>query len=72
MAMNAAQTWHVALLSNRPDLLTRLQQYSLAIPGRNLALMVLDASDKGHRSDIEAVEQWAEEMGLTGWFEWQG
>lgn len=70
MAMNAAQAWQVAILFNQPELLALFQEHGLGIPGRNLARMVLDAPDEGHRSDMEAVNRWAEELGLTGWFEW--
>ena len=70
MAMNAAQAWQVAMLYNKPELLDLFQKHSLGIPGRNLARMVLDEPDEGHRSDMVAVNQWAEELGLTGWFAW--
>ncbi len=39
--------------------------------GESDAFVILDAPDHGHRSDIAAVDQWAEELGLTGWFAWQ-
>ncbi len=70
MAMNAAQAWQVSMMFNKPELLTLFQRYSLGIPGRNLARMVLDEPDEGHRSDMAAVGQWAEELGLVGWFDW--
>lgn len=70
MAMNAAQAYHVSELTDNSTLLEPFQQRALAPIGEMLARMVLDAPDHGHRSDMEATNKWAEELGLSGWFEW--
>ncbi len=71
MIMNAAQAWQVAEFYGRPDLLEPFERRGLAAAGADLARQVLDAPDEGHRSDMEAVNRWAEQLRLTGWFEWQ-
>jgi len=71
LAINAAQAWHVAELFGRRDILGPFDIQQLLGIGERLARMVLDAPDQGHRSDMAATNQWAKEMQLTGWFEWQ-
>ena len=68
--MNAAQAVQVARLYDRPDLLTPFRQRGLLEQGEHLAEMVLNADDRGHASDVVAVNTWAAELSLTGWFEW--
>lgn len=70
MAMNAAQASQVAGLYHRSDLLEPFHQHGYVDIGRHLTRLVLEAADDGHRSDMAAVNRWAEELGLTGWFEW--
>lgn len=71
MAMNAAQATHVAALFSRPDLLVPFINQGFAANGKRLVEMVFAAPDHGHRSDLAATNQWAEELGLTGWFTWE-
>lgn len=71
VAMNAAQAWHVAGLFDREDILGPYNLQQLTGIGEDLAKMVLDRPDEGHKSDMDATNRWAEEMQLTGWFEWE-
>lgn len=70
MAMNAAQAYHVAELYRRPELMVPFDQYGFGDKGRYLARLALDAQDLGHRSDMAATNAWAQDLGLTGWYEW--
>ena len=70
MAMNAAQAWQVANLYKRPDILLPFREHGFLDAGRHLANLVFNAPDEGHRSDMEAVKIWANELNLEGWFEW--
>lgn len=71
LAMNAAQAWQVAELYKRPDLLRLYDLHQLTGLGRHLARIVLDAPDEGHKSDMDAINRWASELKLSGWFEWR-
>ena len=70
LAMNAAQAWHVASLFGKPEILGPYNTQQLTGIGEDLARMVLDVPDQGHRSDMAATNKWAKEMKLTEWFEW--
>jgi hypothetical protein len=71
MAMNAAQAHHVAELYSLPRLTKPFERNGFGSAGRELASVVLDRQDDGHRSDMRAVNQWASRLGLSGWFEWR-
>ncbi len=71
MAMNAAQAVHFADLYDQPGLLGPFQATGFHLIGSHLARQVFQAEDAGHRSDMEVVNQWAEDLGLNGWFEWR-
>jgi hypothetical protein len=71
MAMNAAQACHVADLFATPGLAAPFERHGFGRQGRNLLGLVLDAEDKGHDSDRQAVNDWAGELRLTGWFDWR-
>jgi hypothetical protein len=70
IAMNAAQAVHVARLYRKPELLEPYADHRLIDVGEQLVRIVFDASDQGHRSDMAATNRWAQELRLTGWFEW--
>jgi hypothetical protein len=71
MAMNAAQAIHVAELFATPALTAPFERHGFDSQGRNLLGLVLNADDQGHHSDMQAVDAWAHELRLTGWFDWQ-
>lgn len=71
MVMNAAQAIQVARLYRRPDLLTLFDEHGLTAPGQRLLDIALTPVDEGHRSDMAAVNEWAEALGVAGWFERQ-
>lgn len=70
MAMNAAQAYQVARLYNRLELMAPFEQRGFADVGGYLAHLALGPHDQGHRSDMAAVNTWANELRLAGWFEW--
>ncbi|GEM_PF-6774263 len=57
-------------LYKRPDLLQPFQIKGLLDASKRLAGLVFDTPDEGHKSDMEAVENWAKELiwkaGLSG------
>jgi hypothetical protein len=71
MAMNAAQAIHVAQLFATPSLIEPFERQGFGTRGRHLLGLVLDAEDDGHHSDRQAIDAWARELRLTGWFDWQ-
>lgn len=71
MAMNAAQAWQVAELYGMPELMGPFDRHGFGEAGRHLARLVLAAEDRGHASDMAAVNRWAELLGLEGWFDWR-
>lgn len=70
MAMNAAQAYQVAQLYHRPELMEPFERSGFADVGGYLANLALEPADEGHRSDMAAVNRWAQELRLTGWFDW--
>ena len=71
MAMNAAQAWQIAEFYSAPSIMEPFERHGFSSVGKRLAHMVLDRNDEGHRSDMQAVNEWADELRLSGWFEWQ-
>jgi len=71
MAMNAAQAWQIAEFYSIPSLIDPFQRHGFASIGARLAHIVLSRDDEGHRSDMQAVNEWADELRLSGWFEWR-
>lgn len=75
MAMNAAQAYFIADLYAAPALMEPFDRHGFGEIGRQLARSVLEtdaeSKDEGHRSDMRVVNEWANELGLAGWFEWR-
>jgi hypothetical protein len=71
MAMNAAQACQIAELNCAPALMDPFERHGFASIGNRLAHVALDREDQGHRSDMQVVNEWADELRLAGWFEWQ-
>lgn len=71
MAMNDAQACHVTQLTGNAQLLEPFRRRGLDAIGEELARMVLEAPDRGHPGDVVATNAWAEELELTGWFDWR-
>ncbi len=71
MAMNAAQAIQVAELYGLPHFLEPFARFGFVEPGQELLQLAMEPQDRGHRSDMEAINRWAEKLGLVGWFEWR-
>ncbi len=70
-AIAAARAYHAAALFNRPVLADPFIRSDVAELGKELVQLALTREDQGHRSDMAAVDAWAERLRIRGWFEWQ-
>lgn len=70
MAMNAAQAFHVAELHRKRELAAPYEQHGYDRLGMRLVQFALTPEDHGHQSDMQATQEWAGELGITGWFDW--
>lgn len=71
MAMNAAQAYDVNKLYPTEGLTAPFERAGFAQIAPYLSGLVFAMADEGHRSDMEAVSLWANELRLTGWFAWR-
>lgn len=69
-AMIAARAVHIASLCEDTSILEPFANPKIMQLGERLVQIILAPVDEGNRSDMRAIDNWAKELNMDGWYQW--